>query len=170
MARTAMTDIERLAHIESIKRLKARYFRTLDTEDWDALETVFTDDVTVAFPGRRALTSRLELLDALRTHHTEAEVVTVHHGHMPEIDVLDDCCATGTWAMSDLVDRIWHADGRRERFAGFGHYHDRFVRTAAGWLMSSMRLTRLRVDWLPVRPDAPFPHRGAPAVDVHRQR
>ena len=29
-------------------------------------------------------------------------VVTVHHGHMPEIDVTSPTTATGTWAMAVL--------------------------------------------------------------------
>ena len=33
--------------IEAIKQLKARYFRTMDTKDWDAMREVFTDDVVV---------------------------------------------------------------------------------------------------------------------------
>jgi len=165
-----MNDLERLVHVEAIRHLKARYFRTLDTEDWDALEALFTEDATVEFPGRKLLTSRSELLDALRGHHTDAEVVTVHHGHMPEIDVLEDGTASGIWAMSDVVDRIWHAGGRRECLVGFGYYHDEYVRTAAGWLISSMRLTRLRVDWVPVGLHLPFPHRDAPQVDVQRPR
>jgi len=33
--------------IEAIKQLKARYFRTMDTKDWDGMRTVFTDDVVM---------------------------------------------------------------------------------------------------------------------------
>ncbi len=33
--------------IEAIRRLKAQYFRTMDTKDWEGMRQVFTDDVTV---------------------------------------------------------------------------------------------------------------------------
>jgi hypothetical protein len=33
--------------IEAIKRLKARYFRTMDTKDWPAMRQVFCDDVVM---------------------------------------------------------------------------------------------------------------------------
>ena len=33
--------------IEAIRRLKARYFRTMDTKDWAAMRQVFTDDVVI---------------------------------------------------------------------------------------------------------------------------
>ncbi|NKR95383.1 hypothetical protein GS483_24965 [Rhodococcus hoagii] len=35
------------ADIEAIRALKARYFRLMDTKDWDGLAAVFTDDVTI---------------------------------------------------------------------------------------------------------------------------
>ena len=37
--------------IEAIKRLKARYFRTLDTKDWAAYREVFVDDVVIDTTG-----------------------------------------------------------------------------------------------------------------------
>ena len=33
--------------LEAIKRLKARYFRTMDTKDWAGMRQVFTEDVVV---------------------------------------------------------------------------------------------------------------------------
>jgi hypothetical protein len=39
-----MDDLARLAAVEEIKKLKARYYRFLDTHDWDAFEMVFTED------------------------------------------------------------------------------------------------------------------------------
>lgn len=33
--------------IEAIKQLKARYFRTLDTKDWDGLRRAFVDEAVV---------------------------------------------------------------------------------------------------------------------------
>jgi hypothetical protein len=33
--------------LEAIRRLKARYFRTMDTKDWVGMRQVFTDDVVV---------------------------------------------------------------------------------------------------------------------------
>lgn len=162
-----MNDVDRLLHAAAIGRVKSGYFRHLDLEDWPALEALFAAEVVVEFPGRPALHGREALLEALQTHHRDAEVVTVHHGHMPEIDVADDGTATGVWAMSDYVDRVWHADGRREAWRGYGHYHDEFVHRDGSWVITSMRLTRIRVDR--IDPTGPFPHRGAAPVDVHRQ-
>jgi 3-phenylpropionate/cinnamic acid dioxygenase small subunit len=40
--------------IESIKQLKARYYRYLDTKDWDRWRDVFTDDFVGAQRKREA--------------------------------------------------------------------------------------------------------------------
>ena len=37
-------DVKRLADIEAIKQLKARYFRLLDTKQWDDLKALFARD------------------------------------------------------------------------------------------------------------------------------
>ena len=49
-----MTDpahlLRRLLDIEEIKRLKARYFRTLDHKDWDGFGRVFARDAVLEVP------------------------------------------------------------------------------------------------------------------------
>ena len=42
-----MNDIDKLWAIEQIKQLKARYFRSMDTKDWAALEAVFAPDAVM---------------------------------------------------------------------------------------------------------------------------
>jgi len=79
-------------------------------------------------------------LDAGGRHLALADAVTVHHGHMPEIEILDADRATGIWAMFDQVD----LPGLVLR--GFGHYHDEYVRSGARWRIHRSRLTRLRLD------------------------
>ena len=46
--------VQMLWDIEQIKQLKARYFRLLDTKDWDAFAELFTDDCEHHLPMRVA--------------------------------------------------------------------------------------------------------------------
>jgi hypothetical protein len=73
---------------------------------------------------------------------TLAEVVTVHHGHMPEIEITSPTTATGVWAMEDML--RWP---NGEELHGYGHYHDTYVKTGADWRIASTTLTRLRADF-----------------------
>ena len=128
--------------VEAIKQLKARYFRTMDTKDWDAMRSVFADDVVVdtSAAGGGVVTGADEFIAFLRD--TIGEVVTVHHGHMPEIDVTSPTTASGIWAMEDML--RW-PNGME--LHGFGHYHETYAKTDDGWHIATTTLTRLRTDF-----------------------
>ena len=129
--------------IEAIKQLKARYFRTLDTKDWDGYRQVFTDDVvmdTTESGGERRHRRRRFLA---YLGEVLAGTTTVHQGHMPEITLTSDTTATGIWALHDIV--IW-PDGMR--LDGFGHYHETYAKTDDGWRIDSSKLTRVHTDFV----------------------
>ena len=128
--------------IEAIKRLKARYFRTMDTKQWHAMRQVFTDDVVVdsSESGGNIITGADEFMTFLR--ETLNDVVTVHHGHMPEIEVTSPTSATGIWALQDLL--VWP---NGTRLLGFGHYHETYEKVDGEWLIASTKLTRLHMDF-----------------------
>jgi uncharacterized protein (TIGR02246 family) len=127
--------------LEAIKRLKARYFRTMDTKDWAAMRQVFTDDVVIdtSAAGGGITNGAKEFMDFLQG--VLAGAVTVHQGHMPEIDLTSATTATGIWALHDVV--IW-PDGTR--LDGYGHYHDTYEKGVDGWRITSSTLTRLHTD------------------------
>jgi len=132
-------DAATLAEIEAIKQLKARYFRLLDTKQWDAWRELFSDDFTGEVQGGEMhepiqFASREELVATNRK--LLATATTVHHGHMPEITLTGPASATGIWAMMDLV-RLGAG------FRGYGHYHEQYVKQAGAWRIQRLRLTRL---------------------------
>jgi hypothetical protein len=144
---------QELADIEAIKRLKARYFRLMDTKQWDEWALVFTADAVMDVP------------EAAMVNHGRAEIVgnvsaalegarTVHHGHMPEIEITGRDSARGVWAMADYVE--WpERDGKRVGLQGYGHYHETYVRDGGEWRIASIRLDRLRIDSLHRPADRP---------------
>ncbi|WP_106400630.1 nuclear transport factor 2 family protein [Actinocorallia populi] len=136
--------------LEAVKQLKARYCRTLDTKDWDAMRRLFTDDVVVDTTGSGGgtVTGADAFMAFLR--QALADVVSVHHCHTPEITIISPSEATGIWAMED---RIRWADGRE--LLGFGHYHETYDKTGGVWRIKTSTLTRLRLDL--TEPAAPGP-------------
>lgn len=131
--------------LEAIKQLKARYFRLLDTKQWAAWGEVFAADVRMEVPeaaveldGRDAVVSSVSAaLEGTRT---------VHHGHMPELELTGPDTATGIWAMEDYVEWPEADDGTRVGLRGYGHYHDEYVREGGTWRIARTRLERLRID------------------------
>jgi hypothetical protein len=130
--------------IEAIKQLKARYFRMMDTKDWEGLAAVFADDVEIDMSGEGGGVTRsvAEYMPYLRQNIET--VTTVHHGHMPEIELTSPATATGTWAMEDEL--WWPKGGPLAHLHGYGHYHESYVKTPSGWRIKTMTLTRLRRD------------------------
>lgn len=156
-----MDDLARLVAIEEIKQLKARYFLALDTKDWQSYGAVFTDDARIDVRG--AITAdegdgggetasdfdQAGLIIGGKAMADFAirfanDLVSVHQGYLPIIEILSATQARGIWAMED---RLWYPDGADLNFLnGFGHYHETYSNTAdKGWRISSMKLTRLRV-------------------------
>ena len=136
-----MPDPDRSADREAIRQLKARYFRYLDTKQWESFADLFTDDAKMVNgpDGQAPVVGR----DAIAAYvsGSVAALVTVHHGHMPEITFTASDTASGVWAMFDQL----RGPGG---FAmdGFGHYHEEYERGSDGaWRIASTRLTRLRV-------------------------
>ena len=129
--------------LEAIRQLKARYFRTMDTKDWDGMRQVFTADVVMdtTESGGGVVTGADEFLAFLREALDGA--TTVHQGHMPEIELTSDTTATGIWALNDIV--VWPNGMRLD---GYGHYHETYVKGPDGWRISSSKLTRLHTDFV----------------------
>ena len=68
-------------------------------------------------------------------------VVTVHHGHDPQITLTGSDSAHARWSMYDRL------EFGSEVMHGYGHYHDEYRLQEGRWRITSLRLTRLRVVW-----------------------
>lgn len=139
-------DASQLADIEAIRRLKARYFRLMDSKRWDEWSDVFTPDVEVRAPDDTGTDEptrgRDDFIGATRAFIDD--VVTVHHGHMSEIDV-DGDVATGVWSMEDHL--WWPPDEGPGHLWGTGWYEETYRRCDDGdWRIASLRLRRLRIE------------------------
>jgi uncharacterized protein (TIGR02246 family) len=127
--------------LEAIRQLKARYFRTMDTKDWQGMRRVFADDLvmdTTAAGG-----SVIQGADEFMAYLAGAldNAITVHHGHMPEIQFTGPTTAAGIWALQDTI--VWP---NGDRMVGYGHYHETYEKVEGEWKIKSSRLTRLHVD------------------------
>ncbi len=143
-----MTDlqaqIDRLVAIEAITQLKARYFRLMDTKQWDEWAQVFATDCVMEIPEADMVNhGRDEIVRAVSTALTGT--TTTHHGHMPEIEITGEGTARGIWAMFDYVE-FPKDDGTTWGLKGYGHYHEEYRVEDGAWRIARTRLERLRVD------------------------
>lgn len=152
-----MSAMDTLVACEDIRRVKALYFRAMDTKQWDLLDKVFTQDAICDYRG--ALRSPDEpaaeeddkdlvsgfpaVKDYIRNGLTP--LVSCHQGFMPEITIDSDDSARAIWAMTD---HLLLPDSPIKEIIGYGHYHETYRKIAGEWRIATLRLTRLRVDFV----------------------
>jgi hypothetical protein len=131
----------RLEDIELIRRLKYKYFRCIDTGDIASLREVLTEDVKVDYIGgsyRWQMAGRDKILESIAGSFN-ANAVGCHTGHHPEIDVLTDSTAIGTWYLTDvfinLVEKV--------RTTGSALYRDKYVKLQGQWRIAESVYERL---------------------------
>jgi hypothetical protein len=142
-------ELNKLEEIEEIKKVKARYFRLMDQKRWNEWRELFTEDVTAVYhgtprgsQGEEPASFQCEGRENLVTKVSSllANAVSVHHGHMPEIEVTSPTTATGIWAMFDYL-RFPNST-----LKGYGHYEEDYVKEAGAWKIKRILLTRLHCD------------------------
>lgn len=138
-----------LIDLERLRQLKARYCRSLDSQDWSSFRSVFTADAVIQFPGLPRFENADDFVGF--TIRRTAGATTVHQCMLPEIELTGADTAVGIWAMTDVVRRgpAPVADGLLG-FRGYGHYHETYRRESAGWHIAALRLDRLMLlPWTP---------------------
>jgi SnoaL-like domain len=140
-----MDDTAKLLAIEQIKTVKARYFRFVDIKNWTGLRSLFCDNATLHYTdsdqGPMPLDAAMKFVVSALD-----DAISIHHGHMPEIDIQGPSRAAAVFAMEDQV--YWPENSTNPfgilKMHGAGHYHDTFERQNGEWRIASLKLTRLR--------------------------
>ena len=132
-----------LVAIEEIKRLKYRYFRSLDLKQWDEFGDCLSEDVTAPY-GTQAMgkpvhfDTRADVV-AFMSENLGTGVVTVHVANHPEIDV-DGGTAKASWVFEDTV----LVPDFQLQIRGAGYYLDTYRKDPDGaWRISSTHYERI---------------------------
>jgi hypothetical protein len=148
-----MDALARLTAIEEIRQLKSRYFRTMDTRDWEGMAQTFCPDAIFdCSEGFKTtpLDGEAEGFDGPITTGRDAIIAWIkdafasqtsfHHGHGHEITIDSETDAKGVIAMEDY---ILGPDRKQIRVHGAGHYHERYRFESGAWRIAETKLTRL---------------------------
>jgi hypothetical protein len=126
-------ELQRLSDIEEIKRLRAAYFRCLDTANIEELGGLLTEDFSCLCIGgdyEYKADNKSEFLSMTESSFHQ-EIVTQHNGHGPEIDLVDEEHATGVVYFHD---QVYHFRSK-EYLQGTGIYRDRYRKVEGRWLI-----------------------------------
>lgn len=141
-----MDRLERLEAIEDIRNLKARYFRLIDTKQWDELKGLFTSEMKVLTPDGKVYAEGGETYASSLRDSLE-KAVSCHQGLTGEVEVIDAENARGIWPMQDVIE--WedrHPQFGWKSILGRGHYHETYRKEDGAWRIATLTLTRLRLD------------------------
>lgn len=132
-----------LEAIEEIKRLKYRYFRGLDTKDWETFADTLATDIRARY-GTKTTEEALnfdtrEDVVAFMSENLPARVLSTHVAGHPEIDV-DGDTATASWVFEDTVIAL----DLKIMVRGSGYYRDEYRRDDNGrWRISATSYRRM---------------------------
>jgi len=128
--------VRALEDIEAIRKLKARYWLSVDRKLWDEFGECFTEDAVMDVPPVTHWQGRKEIVQSLSK--VLASFITVHQGHHADIELTSDTTAKGVWAMYDnLQDKRLNT-----KMEGFGFYEDEYVKENGRWKINKLKLTR----------------------------
>jgi hypothetical protein len=143
--------LEELTALEEIKQLKGRYCMCLDLKDWQGYGELFAKDATLnvdtavaTFGDDPKPQPEVRGRDAIRDFVGGLcnPAITVHQCHTPIIEFTSANTAKGIWAMEDEVEMPgFHLHAR-------GHYRETYIIEDGKWRISSLHLTRTRIDML----------------------
>jgi hypothetical protein len=150
-----MNSIERLLATDEIARMKARYFRGVDTCDGDLVRQILAEDCVLDYRGcctdpktqRDYIPAMNVILRGRASWRSDGMsrlgIVSVHQGHNVDLEFTSDTTAEGIWSMTDRL--YFPAGGEFSLMTGYGYYHDTYEKIDR-WMLKSTRITRIRVE------------------------
>ena len=123
-----------LEDIEAIKKLKHRYLRCLDGKLWEEMDECLANDIETSYFNDEMKTSgKEETMNFFRIGLSD-DLVALHHGHHPEIEVTSDTTAKGIWGLYNyMIDK----NGNRSQRVG-GIYHETYTKVNNQWKIQSI--------------------------------
>lgn len=128
-----------LEEIEAIKRLKYKYLRCVDSKLWDELAECFIPDATTSFSSGEYSYQGVDAIINFLKEGLNPNMLSMHHGHHPEIELTSDTTATGTWALEDYVIMT----DLNMSLHGAAFYHDEYVKVNGEWKIKSTGYDRV---------------------------
>ena len=151
-----MEEIDRLAAIEAIKQVKAKYFRGVDTGDGALVRSILAEDCALDYrgccidpaTGRDYLPAMNIVMNGRASWSSgglrDIGIVSAHHGHNSEITIENPSRASAIWSMTDHL--FMPPDGEYAVMTGYGFYHETYEKVGSEWLIKSLRIERTRVE------------------------
>jgi hypothetical protein len=156
--------LQRLEDAEAIRSLKARYFASCDRKDPKGMRACFADGaVHIDYGAVGTFTRADDLVKVFTDIGCHDYMVEMHHGMNPQIQVVDDTTAKGTWSLHYFL--INTQTKGLTQLAGY--YEDEYKKAGGAWKISKTKFTvtsTLAMDLTEGTAKALFAGRAPPAA------
>jgi len=161
-----MQSVERrlqvLEDIEAIRTLKARYLFACDRKDVATFRACFADGrVEIDYGAVGKFDSADALAKVFRDMACHEHMIEMHHGANPQIQIVDDNAARGTWSLHySLINT--QTKGLTQLA---GYYEDEYRKQNGAWKISKTRFvatSTLALDYTDAVAKALFAGRAPP--------
>ncbi len=148
-----MDTTARLAAIDEIRQLKSRYFRTMDTRDWEGMRQVFAKDAVFDFsvglevqpvggppvaPDGPVTRGRDNIIAWVTSSYSDT--ASIHQGHDHEIGIDSETEAHGVIALAGYILSLDRSTILRKTA---GHYHEKYRFEDGAWRIAEVKLVPL---------------------------
>jgi outer membrane murein-binding lipoprotein Lpp len=128
--------VQELQDVREIQELRASYCYYTDTNDWQNISTLFTDDAVCDFGPFGFYDGKEAVIEFFRDLLPAGMSFTLHMTHNPKINVTGDA-ATGEWYYEVAANSIDNAAS----WIG-GKYIEQYVKVDGGW-----KFKEIVADW-----------------------
>jgi hypothetical protein len=139
--------VKTLEAVLDIENLKMKYWRSMDLKAWAQVGECFTADGSFEAPPRLETDTGMLTVVGNRAiaeflGKRLAAAITVHQGLAPEIALINDTTARGTWQLHDVIVN----ETENTILIGYGVYEDEYVKENRDWKIKSSKLSRKYVE------------------------
>ena len=133
--------LDRLDDIEKIKRLKYRYLMCIDTGEFDTFRELCVKNVDIDLKGGayHLIFDNVEDFILSNKKAFSNKCISSHTGHHPQIDILSDTTASGSWYLIDMFINITD----KLVYNGTAVYQDLYEKIDGNWKFTRISYRRV---------------------------
>ena len=132
--------IQVIEDVEAIKKLKAKYFNSIDRKCWNELAECFCEDAVWESIKRKVKIDGAEAIVKFITSIDDGDhIINAHQGHNPAIEITSADTAKGLWELSHY--REDKKEKYQEQSAAF--YEDIYIKDNGTWKIKSSKIIPL---------------------------